>query len=97
MPLPDYDADAALNRLFTVARRGTGQSRHVSNFLLAWWNASQNGGWDPTDLWAIDRDIKDDILTLISYMGRHKEYPDSYQPEFRALVDMWRAEAQPSP
>jgi len=44
----------ALERLFQIALRDTGQSRRVANFLLAWHNAEENGGWDPVDLWNVD-------------------------------------------
>ena len=33
---------------------GYGQARRVADFLLAWHNAPENGGWDPTDLWNVD-------------------------------------------
>ena len=32
--------------------KDTGQARRVASFLLAWHNAEENGGWDPTDLWS---------------------------------------------
>ena len=44
----------ALGRLCQIAKRDTGQSRRVANFLLAWHNAEENGGWDPTDLLGVD-------------------------------------------
>jgi hypothetical protein len=33
--------------LLRIARQDTGQARRVANFLLAWHNAEENGGWDP--------------------------------------------------
>ena len=45
-----------------IAKRDTGQSRRVANFLLAWHNAEENGGWDPTDLWGVDTAIAEDML-----------------------------------
>jgi hypothetical protein len=38
----------AVARLIEIAERDTGQSRRVANFLLAWHNAEENGGWDIT-------------------------------------------------
>jgi hypothetical protein len=35
-----------LEELLAVAQRDTGQSRKVANFLLAWWYAAENGGFD---------------------------------------------------
>jgi hypothetical protein len=47
---PDQQAAwLALERLLRIARGDTGQSRRVANFLLAWHNAEENGGWDPVD------------------------------------------------
>lgn len=40
----------ALGRLLEIAQRDSGQSRRGANFLLAWYNAEENGGWDPADL-----------------------------------------------
>jgi hypothetical protein len=40
----------ALTRLIEIAQKDTGQSRRVADFLLAWHNAAENGGWDVTDL-----------------------------------------------
>ena len=40
---------AALERLIDIAQRDTGQSRRVADFLLAWWNAGECGGFDLTD------------------------------------------------
>jgi hypothetical protein len=48
-----------------LARQDTGQARRVANFLLAWHNAEENGGWDPVDLWNVDAAIADDMLTVI--------------------------------
>jgi hypothetical protein len=41
---PAYEA---LMRLFAIARGDTDQSRRVADFLLAWYNAAENGAWDP--------------------------------------------------
>lgn len=42
------------------AKRDTGQSQRVANFLLAWQNAEENGPWDPTDLWNVDTAVAED-------------------------------------
>ena len=39
----------ALGRLCQIAKRDTGQSRRVANFLLAWHNAEENGGWSRSE------------------------------------------------
>ena len=90
--LPDVDAIAALRRLLDLARGDTGQCRRVANFLLAWWNAESCGGWDLTELWAVDRAIADDMLLVAAFISRNHEYPNSYGlgAEFEALVAQWR-------
>ncbi len=42
------DEKAAFHRLVAIAQRDTGQSRRVADFLLAWWNAGECGGFDLT-------------------------------------------------
>jgi len=51
------DQQAALERLLAIALQGTGQSRRVADFLLAWWNARQCGGFDLTTMWGCDSAI----------------------------------------
>jgi hypothetical protein len=55
----------ALARLIETAQKDTGQSRRVADFLLAWHNAAENGGWDVTDLWNVDQSIVDDMFTVL--------------------------------
>jgi len=84
---------AALVRLFSIARNDSGQSRRVADFLLAWWNSQTMGRWDMLDLWAVDEQIGEDMLTILSYLaGPHKAYPDTlgYKTEFHAVIKAWR-------
>jgi hypothetical protein len=83
---------AALRRLVAIAQSDTGQSKRVANFLLAWWNAGDCGGFDLTDLWGLDRAIADDILSVIQLIALRHSYPDSYgfSPQFEQLVKDWR-------
>ena len=82
----------ALERLIQHARRDTGQSRIVANFLLAWWNAGECGGFDLTDLWGVDAAIAADMLTLFAYLTVCRHYPDTlgYGKQFEAVVHAWR-------
>lgn len=94
-PAPASDAElAAVRRLIAIARRDTGQSRRVAAFLLAWWNADSCGGFDLTDLWAVDSAIAQDMLTVIGLVARLHEYPPAFgfDAEFRQLVRDWRPE-----
>ena len=83
---------AALERLIAHAKRDTGQSRRVANFLLAWWNARTCGSFDLTDLWAVDDDIREDMTTVFAYVGAENKYPDTlgYGPDFETIVRLWR-------
>ena len=69
---------AALERLIAIARSDTGQSRRVAGFLLAWWNAPECGGFDLTDLWAVDRSIAADMLTVFALLIECRDYPDAW-------------------
>lgn len=82
----------ALERLIEIARGDTGQSRTVANFLLAWWNAEECGGFDLTDVWGVDRSIASDMLTVFSLMTARRQYPDAmgYGKQFEAIVHAWR-------
>lgn len=92
-PAPIQPAEqAALDRLLAIARTDTGQARRVAAFLLAWWNAGTCGGFDLTDLWAVDTPIAVDLLTLFAFITRVHSYPDSlgFGDRFEPLVRQWR-------
>ena len=92
MTEPDPLALAALGRLVSIAQRDTGQSRRVADFLLAWWNARACGGFDLSDLWAVESAIADDMLIVVELIARHREYPTAYGlgTDFERLVELWR-------
>lgn len=71
------DARAALERLIEVARSDTGQSRKVANFLLAWWNAKECGGFDLMDVWGVDPPIAADMLAVFALLTRRQQYPEA--------------------
>ncbi|WLW63573.1 ParB/RepB/Spo0J family partition protein [Achromobacter aegrifaciens] len=84
----------ALARLINIARSDTGQSKRVANFLLAWWNATNCGGFDLTDLWSVDAEIGDDMLVVLGLIRESRAYPDTLGTEvheqFKELVFLWR-------
>lgn len=79
----------ALRRLVEIALRGTGQSRRVADFLLAWHNAEENGGWDPTSLWAVDAAIAADLIAVLRMISQIRRYPGDY-PEARSIERIWQ-------
>lgn len=87
---------AALERLITLAEGPTGQSRRVADFLLAWWNSAECGGFDLTSLWALDEEINHDVVTVFGYIARSKSYPDAlgFASRFETIVRERRPELQ---
>ena len=85
---------AALERLLVIASRGSGQSRRVADFLLAWWNAGSCGGFDFTTMWGCDSAIVDDMVIVFAYIGHQGSYPDTlgYSHQFETIVRSWRPE-----
>jgi hypothetical protein len=88
----------ALGRLLQIAAGSTGQSRKVADFLLAWHNAEENGGWDPVDLWSVDAGIADDILTVLHLIHAfHCYLPElGFGPEIAAVWQHWRSNTSPT-
>ncbi|CUJ48992.1 DUF7673 family protein [Achromobacter kerstersii] len=84
----------ALNRLIDIAREDTPQSKQVADFLLAWLNATNCGGFDLTDLWAVNSEVFADILMVINFIGRTRWYPTelsaSISHAFDDLLCRWR-------
>lgn len=94
----DWGEMEALGRLLEIAGRDTGQSRRVADFLLAWHNAEENGGWDPADLWAVDAGIADDMVAVVALIRRSGgKYPGDlgFEREISAVWRRWRAAAPP--
>ncbi len=85
---------AALERLIRIALGDTGQSRRVANFLLAWWNAEECGGFDFTDLWNVDAEIGADMVTVFGILAGLQCYPDAlgYSDQFGEIVAVWRSQ-----
>ncbi|MFC3216481.1 MULTISPECIES: hypothetical protein [Sphingomonadaceae] len=92
--IPHSEAQAALDRLLTVALSDTGQSRITANFLLAWWNAHDWGGFDIADLFGVDRAIAADMASIFAYLGQHgvATYADAFgrKGEMVELIRLWR-------
>lgn len=84
----------AMGRLFAVAQSDTGQARRVANFLLAWHNGDDLGHFPIADLFALDRQIADDIAAVVSYLGQQPTalYPDAFgfRRQVLALLSRWR-------
>ncbi len=88
------EVQIALDHLLAVARRPTGGGRRAANFLLAWWNATDNGGFDLTDLWELDHTNRAAVLHVFQHVATVQRYPDAYGygAAFEALWQQWRAD-----
>jgi hypothetical protein len=83
---------AAVARLLAIAKTNSGQARRVADFLLAWQNAEENGGWNPVDLWQLDAGIAQDILLVTASIAGEHKYPDDlgFAPEIAEVWNLWR-------
>jgi hypothetical protein len=88
------DQKAALERLLAIAQSDTGQARRVADFLLAWWNAGECGGFDLTNPWGVDASIAEDMVIVFGYVARANAYPDAlgFNVQFQSIVRGWRPE-----
>jgi hypothetical protein len=62
-PVPDR-----LTRYRPIAQGG--------EYLLAWHNAEENGGWDPIDLWNVDDTVADDMLSALALIRQRHTYAE---------------------
>ncbi len=69
--------EQALRRLIDVASRPTGQGERIADFLLAWWNKDECGGFDLAQAWAFDDDLGNDLCTVFVMIVRYRKYPDT--------------------
>lgn len=83
----------ALSRLLEVAKdRDNHQAARVANFLLAWWNPEKYGRFDFIDGWALDENIRRDLVTVFDLISHVASYPDTlgYKQQFESLVRIHR-------
>ncbi len=88
----DEETQIALSRLVALAMDDTGASKAAANFLLAWWNAADLGGFDLTQLWLLDDRAATDMIQVFAFVARNNLYPDVVmdRAEIQALVRGWR-------
>jgi len=82
----------AIELLIECAKHDTHQSRKCADFLLAWWNGEQNGGFDFIDLWSLDDALATAMVTVFSFIRRSRFYPDQwgYREDFVFIWQQWR-------
>ncbi|MGL4941555.1 MAG: DUF7673 family protein [Bifidobacterium asteroides] len=84
----DGSVIAAIERLIAVAHGDEPQGGPVVNFLLAWWAADKCGGFDLTELGAVDTTVAEDMATVFGLVARSRCTPEAlgYRMEFEQLV-----------
>lgn len=87
---------AALQRLFTVANRESGQCRYIAHFLLGLYNG-QRFPFDLTDLRAIDNDLFEDCVAVLRMDARITRqevhlYFENGGKRFEQLAQDWNIE-----
>ena len=93
------DVGDAIGRLVGIANGDTGQSARVADFLLAWWNAPDNGHFPILHLCNCDATIGEDMIIIMAYLAQEPTvYPDAwgYRDAMIALVERWRARDEPT-
>jgi len=90
----DEMTQAAFERLLDLARSDTGQSRRAADFILAWWNASELGGFDLADVFAVDMAIGHDMARVFAWLASltSAEYPEAYEADIKEIIRLWRPE-----
>jgi hypothetical protein len=93
-----FNFGAALKRLIEIAKRDTGQSSKVADFLLAWWNGEECGRFDFRTMWGVDSAIVNDMAIVFAWIGHNQHYPDQlgYGRDFEFLVRHWRPQLGPA-
>lgn len=60
----------------------------MANFLLAWCNAEALGGFDIADLFAVDREVSEDMATVFTWRAREEDavYSTDDRGEIEAII-----------
>ena len=84
----------AIGRLLEVAQGYGGQSARVADFLLAWHNSEENGGWNPVALWGLDAAIAADMVLALRFIAQEHRYPDDlgFKREMAIVWSRWRGD-----
>jgi hypothetical protein len=96
--VPNEKEQAALAFCFRAAAGDSGGQRRVRQFLFAWHNAGELGGFDFADLWSLDEKHLDAVLTVALMIARGPTgyYPHhyGYESDMEALIESYGPEAQ---
>ena len=92
--LISIEQKASLDRLVQTAKTDSGGGRRVADFLLAWWNASECGSFDLTNLWGVDPFVASDMVKVFELISTTHNYPDQlgYETDFGHIIAAWRPE-----
>jgi hypothetical protein len=95
--VPNEKEQAALAFCFRAAAGDSGGQRRVRQFLFAWHNATELGGFDFADLWSLDERHLAAVLTLINMIARgetgHYPHHYGYEADMEALIETYGPES----
>lgn len=94
IPKIPFDAvHSALDILIPVAKGHTHQSGHVADFLLAWWNADELGGFPVWTLGWVDDELRQAMAVILSFLSQNPiMYADQWgrRNDIEIIIDRWR-------
>lgn len=87
----EQKAYEALLRLFEQADQNTIQARCVAHLLLAWYDASTFGGWDPAGIWDVDEGTGNDMIAVLELIKESRAYIDElgFEREIQFVWQRW--------
>jgi hypothetical protein len=89
LSLPEREA---LQRLIAIAEGGEAPNSIAAEFLLAWRNAEELGGFNVAHLAKVDASIAADMMTVCKLIIDTRASPDAlgYTESFDRLTNNWR-------
>lgn len=81
----------SLTKVCLVAQTDTSGGRCCGKLILAWLDAKKYGGWDPTDLWVLDDELKGHVIRALTVLGQaNGHYPDRFIPNgIKNVIRIW--------
>lgn len=82
----------ATKRLISLANGDSGGSRVARNFVLAWWNFENFGGFDLNSMADLDVAHRADIATVVVYLSEQSNatYPYEFRKDIEQIIIKWR-------
>jgi hypothetical protein len=81
--IADDTTRATIERLLAIATSDMGQAHRIANFILAWCNTASLRGFDPADMFVVDRDSSRHMPTVVARLAQAlaAEYREAHRAE----------------